>query len=296
MLIFAGFLMLASRAFAVLAMGVSDSFAAPGSGGLYDTVRDWASTVVLLSHGVAIVRRLVFAPARYGRRSADADFPARPDRPADGRRWRVRRQRGCHAQRAFWPPWSLPWMCQAALAGGAPATLHQLHLGAYLTHECAFFFLLCYRPFGIQFHVETSLFSIYFAKLDRGTVKPVRWGVPDDQLDRWPPSASRRSRISPGSTSWTSTPARTAAAAPSSVRRTPCGRPLSPRAFSIKTRDYLFQHYPVLGPSGNGMPLVGALYSEDEIWSCTTCGACEAECPLLVEYIDKIVDLTAWPG
>jgi Fe-S oxidoreductase len=30
---------------------------------------------------------------------------------------------------------------------------------------------------------------------------------------------------------------------------------------------------------------------EDEIWSCTTCGACEEECPLLIEYIDKIVDV-----
>src|SRR5438477_9416476 len=33
------------------------------------------------------------------------------------------------------------------------------------------------------------------------------------------------------------------------------------------------------------------MYSADEIWSCTTCGACEQECPLLIEYIDKIVDL-----
>ena len=52
-----------------------------------------------------------------------------------------------------------------------------------------------------------------------------------------------------------------------------------------------FQHYPVFGKSHNGQPLVGDIYSEDEIWSCTTCGACEAECPLLIEYIDKIVDL-----
>ena len=37
--------------------------------------------------------------------------------------------------------------------------------------------------------------------------------------------------------------------------------------------------------------MIGGIYSEDEIWSCTTCGACEAECPLLIEYIDKIVDL-----
>ncbi len=69
------------------------------------------------------------------------------------------------------------------------------------------------------------------------------------------------------------------------------GRPLSPRFLTIKARDYAFKHYPVLGRSSNSQALVGGIYSEDEIWSCTTCGACEAECPLLVEYIDKIVDL-----
>jgi Fe-S oxidoreductase len=46
-----------------------------------------------------------------------------------------------------------------------------------------------------------------------------------------------------------------------------------------------------MGRTQNGTPLVGTIYSDDEIWSCTTCGACEAECPLLVEYIDKVVDL-----
>lgn len=37
--------------------------------------------------------------------------------------------------------------------------------------------------------------------------------------------------------------------------------------------------------------MIGDIYSEDEIWSCTTCGACEEECPLGIEYINKIVDL-----
>jgi Fe-S oxidoreductase len=69
------------------------------------------------------------------------------------------------------------------------------------------------------------------------------------------------------------------------------GRPLSPRFITIKAREYSFHHYPLLGRAGNGTPLVGNLYSEDEVWSCTTCGACEEECPLLVEYIDKLVDL-----
>src|SRR5438270_8392148 len=47
----------------------------------------------------------------------------------------------------------------------------------------------------------------------------------------------------------------------------------------------------MFGKEGNGRPVIGSLYSEDEVWSCTTCGACEEECPLLIENIDKIVDL-----
>jgi Fe-S oxidoreductase len=30
---------------------------------------------------------------------------------------------------------------------------------------------------------------------------------------------------------------------------------------------------------------------EDEIWACTTCGACDVVCPVWVKHIDKIVDL-----
>ncbi|HEX7707639.1 MAG TPA: (Fe-S)-binding protein, partial [Thermoanaerobaculia bacterium] len=70
------------------------------------------------------------------------------------------------------------------------------------------------------------------------------------------------------------------------------GRPLSPRFISIKARDYAFEHYPIVGkPKESSVPLVGSIYSEDEIWSCTTCGACEEECPVGIEYIDKMVDL-----
>ncbi|MGD9055168.1 MAG: (Fe-S)-binding protein, partial [Desulfobacterales bacterium] len=70
------------------------------------------------------------------------------------------------------------------------------------------------------------------------------------------------------------------------------GRPLSPRFISIKGRDYAFKHYPLIGGNGaEAKPLIGDIYDEDEIWSCTTCGACEQECPLGIEYIDKMVDL-----
>jgi Fe-S oxidoreductase len=69
------------------------------------------------------------------------------------------------------------------------------------------------------------------------------------------------------------------------------GRPLSPRFISIKSRDYCYRTYPVLGKAAEETPLIGHVLDADEIWSCTTCGACEEECPLLIEYIDKIVDI-----
>ena len=68
-LIFAGFVVLALRAFTVLIVGVSYGFVMPGlsgvAGRLYETVTDYAATIVFLCMIVAIVRRLVFKPARY---------------------------------------------------------------------------------------------------------------------------------------------------------------------------------------------------------------------------------------
>jgi Fe-S oxidoreductase len=69
------------------------------------------------------------------------------------------------------------------------------------------------------------------------------------------------------------------------------GRPLSPRFITIKARDLMFKNYPLSGEIYKSNLLVEDIYTEDEIWSCTTCGACEEECPLGIEYIDKMVDL-----
>jgi Fe-S oxidoreductase len=294
-LVFAGFLILASRAFSLLAFGISDRFATE-PGGIYDTVRDYASTVVFLCMGIAIIRRLFFPPPRYGHRSADAIFLLAliamlmaADAVFESSRVVFHVQHGSRAD--LLAPFSLSWIFQTVLAAASRSTLRILYLGAYLAHEITFFFLLCYRPFGIQFHVETSLFAIYFAKLDRGTLKPVRWGIADGQLDTVPSFGVKKIE----DFTWKhildfyscADCGRCSDQCPANA----VGRPLSPRALSIKSRDYVFRHYPMFGSSRDGMCLVGRLYSEDEIWSCTTCGACEAECPLLVEYIDKIVDL-----
>ena len=305
--IFAGFIILVIRAFSLLILGVNERFVAPGLSGsmghLYGILKDYAATVVFLSICVAALRRLIFKPSRYavpekyGRgRAADAIFLLAligllmaADGLFEGSAAAAHSQRRESVE--FLAAFSLPWLLKNVLLTASLPVLQNLHSGAYLTHELTFFFLLCYRPFGIQFHVETSLFSVYFAKLDRGTVKPVRWGVADDHLDQvksfgvktfqdftWKHMLDFYSCADCG---------RCSDQCPANA----VGRPLSPRLLTFKARDYSFRHYPILGSARNGESLIGGIYSEDEVWSCTTCGACEEECPLLVEYIDKIVDL-----
>jgi Fe-S oxidoreductase len=306
-LIFSGFILLAIRAFSLLSFRISGNFASPSfpgeAGRVYDIVTDYAATVVFLCMWVAAIRRLVFKPARYAvpakhgkGHTADAIFllaliallMAADSLFAASSAAGLSRQGQSVEELAFF---SLPWILKSALVTLPLSTLWNLRVAAYLVHEVTFYFLLCYRPFGIQFHVETSLFNVYFAKLNRGTVKPVRWGVSDEHLDQvkafgvktfedftWKHILDFYSCADCGRCS-------------DNCPANAVGRPLSPRFLSIKARDYAFRHFPVLGRAGNGKALIGSLYSEDEIWSCTTCGACEEECPLLVEYIDKIVDL-----
>ncbi len=305
-LIFAGFIILATRAFTLLISGTSDGFVMPGLSGewgrIYSVTADYAGTVVFLCMVVAVVRRLLFKPERYAvppkfgtTHSADAIFLLGliailmlADAFYSGTRAAAQARFG---ENELLPFLSLPWLVQVAFGAVRVPTLSNIHLGAFLAHDVTFFFLLCYRPFGIQFHVETSLFSIYFSKLEREVLKPAKWGVSDEQLAQaqslgvktfedftWKQMLDFYSCADCG---------RCSDQCPSNA----VGRPLSPRFLTTKARDYAFRHYPMFGKSGNDNALVGSIYSEDEIWSCTTCGACEEECPLMTEYIDKIVDL-----
>ena len=304
LLIFAGFLILATRAFYLLMFGLADDFAAAGpTGRAYDVIADYAATIVFLAVSGAAIRRIFFRPARYAvpekygkGHAVDAIFLLAliallmfSESLFEASRAAIQVQQGQTAE--FLPILSLPWLLKDTLLSISTSTLWALHLGSYFVDVLTFYFLLCYRPFGIQFHVETSLFNVFFAKLDRGTVKPVRWGISDEQLDQvksfgvkkfedftWKHMLDFYSCADCGRCS-------------DNCPANAVGRPLSPRFLSIKARDYVFQHFPVFGTSSNSHALIGDIYSEDEIWSCTTCGACEEECPLLIEYIDKIVDL-----
>jgi Fe-S oxidoreductase len=304
LLIFAGFLILASRAFYLLLFGLSQDFGEAGAlARIYDVIADYAATIVFLAVSVAALRRIVYKPARYqvppryGQgHPVDAIFLLAliallmaSESLFEATRALLQMREGASIE--YLPMLSLPWLLRSSLATLSTGTLWNLHLGAYVVDVLTFYFLLCYRPFGIQFHVETSLFNIFFAKLDRGTVKPVRWGLKEEQLDELKSVGVKRFEDFTWKHVLDFYSCADCGRCSDNCPANAVGRPLSPRFLTTKARDYAFQHYPVFGSTMSPDSLIGGIYSEDEIWSCTTCGACEEECPLLIEYVDKIVDL-----
>jgi len=73
------------------------------------------------------------------------------------------------------------------------------------------------------------------------------------------------------------------------------GKPLSPRRLMHDLKMNLFAHGPGLKRGeAAGEPLIGAepgSVSPEAIWSCTTCGACLASCPVFIEQQPKLTKL-----
>ncbi|MDZ7579963.1 MAG: (Fe-S)-binding protein [Deltaproteobacteria bacterium] len=307
-LLFSGFLILSVRSLTLVITGFVDGFVLPGFGGgfghAYGLVKDLATTCVLVAAVVLMVRRGLFKPARYAvpaRYGKDHTAEAVlvlclisglviGDMIYDGSLSAARIQSGLATETLL--PGTGHWLAANVFRPLPAATLQQLNQWSFMIHELIFFFFLCFLPLGKHFHVITSLFNVYFMKLEKGTVKPVRWGIGDERLDEletfgvktyedftWKHILDFYSCVDCGRCS-DNCPANAA------------GRPLSPRFISIKCRDHGYRKYPLVGqPPTENPQLMGTVLEADEIWSCTTCGACEEECPVMIEYIDKIVDV-----
>jgi len=307
-LLFLGFLVVSIRTISFVILGIYEDFVLPGFDGnighIYNLLKDYAATIVFISSVVALIRRKYFKPSRYAVSAegvkdhsgeavlvlaliailmvSESFFEAS----------NVVAQGLAGDQVELLAPYSMAWLVQHLLSSTTTISVLQgLHTTSYLVHDLIFFGFLCFLPMGKHFHVLTSLFNVFFMKLDKGTIKPVKWGVPDTQLDEvdsfgvkhfndftWKHMLDFYSCADCG---------RCSDQCPANI----VGRPLSPRFITIKARDFAFSKYSLNGTHPAPEALIGTIFSEDEIWSCTTCGACEEECPLMIEYIDKIVDL-----
>ncbi len=180
-------------------MGIDSSFVMPGFGGVighvYNFFKDYAATAVLVACAIAAFRRAVVkperynVPARYGKdHTAEALFVLGlistlmiSESLFEASSVAANVQTGLHAE--FLAPASLAWFFKNALLSASIETLQAIHLAAYYIHDLTFFFFLCFLPLGKHFHVITSLFNVFFMRLDKGNVKPVQYGIKDEELD-----------------------------------------------------------------------------------------------------------------
>jgi Fe-S oxidoreductase len=63
------------------------------------------------------------------------------------------------------------------------------------------------------------------------------------------------------------------------------GKLLSPKQLTLDLRDRLY------GKSEGPKDLVPTLIKPEVLWACTTCRACEQQCPVNISYVDKIVQM-----
>jgi len=305
--IFFGFLVLLIRTFSLAVSGLYAEFVFPGFGGtfgqVYSVLADYAATWVLIVCLIAAIRRGLFTPERYKvpenyghDHTAEAVFILLVISTMmiskslfEGALVSAEVQKGMHV--AYLAPFSLPWLFKELLADTSIPTLQGTHIVAYFIHDIAFFFFLCFLPFGKHFHVYTSILNVLFMRLDTGIVKPVKYGITDEQLDDLESFGVKKLEDFTWKHMLDFYTCADCGRCSDQCPANAAGRPLSPRFISIKGRDLMFKNFPLFGKKPESQPLVGDIYDEDEIWSCTTCGACEQECPLGIEYIDKIVDL-----
>lgn len=300
--IFVGFLILSIRAISLVVIGMYSEFSLPGFSGAfghaYNIVKDIAATAVLAACIAAAYRRVIVKPARYA-------VPEGKGTDHTGEALLVlalisilmlseaafEAALVASGESVFLMPLTLTWFFAKMFGGASVGFLQGIHLLSYYVHDVVFFSFLCYLPLGKHFHVVTSLFNVWFMRLKKGNIKPVKYGViGDDLFDlesfgvkkledfTWKHILDFYSCADCGRCS-------------DNCPANAVGRPLSPRFISIKGRDRVFSSYPLQGEISPSEDLIGTTYAEDEIWSCTTCGACEEECPIGIEYIDKIVDM-----
>ena len=180
----------------------------------------------------------------------------------------------------------------------------QLHAVGAWGHLVLGLSFLNYLPYCKQFHEITSLPSLYMRSLKKkGELtrqyledESAIYGVGKIEEFSWKRGLDMYSCAECG---------RCRANCPAYLT----GKPLSPMALIMDEREHLKKKTPVMARAAmhqfrkepekaqellekwDGESLIGDVIPEDVIWACTSCGHCIANCPLLIEHVDNIIDL-----
>ena len=156
-----------------------------------------------------------------------------------------------------------------------------LHSLAYWTHISAILFFLTLLPRSKHFHIVTSIPNVFLSNMNPGNglhridfedEEQENFGITEVENFSWKQmldlhtctQCGRCDRVCPALAT---------------------GKPLSPQQLTVNLRDHLNT------PSPSDNTLLGDVIDDEVLWACTTCGACESACPVMIQYVDKVIDL-----
>ncbi len=187
------------------------------------------------------------------------------------------------------PPVSA-WISHLFTAG--PGT-GNWYLGFLWAHWFTVLFVMVIIPYTRYLHIIAAIFNGILRQKPRGVLKPIdlekaeSFGVATiDQLT-WKQNLDLYSCVVCGNCQELC-PANNS------------GKKLNPKKVIQDLKNHLLKVGPELvaakakgepAPANPNIPLAENVILLDEIWACTTCGACDTVCPVWVDHIDKIVDL-----
>jgi Fe-S oxidoreductase len=152
---------------------------------------------------------------------------------------------------------------------------------------------LNFLPYSKHFHVVTSIPNVFFSKIGNDKFVPKTIDLEDEDAEQFGATDIEHLTWKQLLDGFSCTECgRCTVACPAANT----GKKLSPREIIVSIRHRTEEKAPLIlrGDKENELfekSLVHNYVSDEELWACTTCGACVNECPVSIEHLDAIIDM-----
>jgi Fe-S oxidoreductase len=309
MLIFWGFLVLLINTVILWGRGFDPTFdlfifGDTLLGHTYHFIKDIVAALVLVAAGLALLNRVIIQPKRLTK-SAEAGLILLiiiTMMIADMLYWgNEMLKSGGGGFNAAAPFASIASMGLSALG---PATANLIGIIGFWAHAMLVLIFLNLLPYGKHFHVVCAIPNVFFSNLgpagrlptdlniekelkddddakkdDDDEDEDASFGVSEIRHFTWKDMLDMFSCTECGRCTDNCPAAKT-------------GKPLSPKQFLCDLRNHLYSRQAeLLSGKVEVKELIPEVIKPEVVWSCTTCRACEEECPVTNTFVEKIVKM-----
>jgi len=264
---------------------------------------DVANLVVLLTLGFAVFRRVVLRP-RLIPMSRDAGTILGAIAVLMITHFGIHGLRGV-AEGSPEDGFPVSAVLARAAAGLEPTTAHVLAEGLWWIHVAVVLAFLNYLLYSKHSHILAALPNLYFRSFGQRGVLPKLDLEADDIAATGVVSEFKDFTWKSLLDSFACTEC---ARCTNSCPAYNTGKPLSPMQVVHDLRDDMKSRLPDRGPLDDLLeryqhgdeaaqkakaiiPLIGVRTTEEVLWACTTCGACQEVCPVFIEHPEKILQM-----